>query len=180
MGRMVFLWDFQAFVFSYVLADLPSIQVTSHCLIPCIPRSSSGETTGTLVGSTFTTPSTHFYSSILSTRPNHRSLLSCKHSIVLFNFGLVLRFSAEILSAALTLHIHLTTLLSFLSSLITFSLFTGQVQLPYSITLHTHAEYNQHFTCKGKPLLSEFTSSTPDPFITLSVAPHEAPIVSPW
>ena len=117
-GSDGFLWDFQAFVFSYVLADLPFIQVTSHCLIPCIPRSPSGETTGNLVGSTFTTPSTHFYSSILSTRPNHRSLLSCKHSLVLFNFGLVLRFSAEILSSALTLHIHLTTLLSFLSSLI--------------------------------------------------------------
>ena len=83
------------------------------------------------------------FSSILSSRPNHCSLLSCKHCFMLFNFSLVL-----------TLLIYLTILASFLSSLITCSSLTGQDWLPYSITLNTHAEHDLPFASKGKPPLA--------------------------
>ena len=45
------------------------------------------------------------------------SLLSCKHSLMLFNFSLALTFSAEIISCGLALPINLTILASFLFSL---------------------------------------------------------------
>ena len=93
-------------------------------------------------------------SSILSRWSHHCSLPPCKHSLMLFNFSLILIFSEEILSSGLTLQVHLTIHTSFLSSLITFSSLTGQVSLPYSITLCTHAEYNLPFASKGKPLLA--------------------------
>ena len=79
--------------------------------------------------------------SILSIWPNHCSLLSCKHSLTLFNFSLVISSCTELLSSGLTLYIHLTILAPFLSSLITSSSLTGQVPLPYSITLHTHVDH---------------------------------------
>ena len=66
--------------------------------------------------------------------PDHGSLLSCKHSGMLFNLSLVLSSSAEILSSGLTFHIYLTILASFLSSLITSSSLTGPVSLPYNTT----------------------------------------------
>ena len=64
-------------------------------------------------------------SSILSRLSNHCIVLSCKHSLMLFNFSLVLSSSAEILSSDLTLHNHLTILAPFLSSMLTFSSLTG-------------------------------------------------------
>ena len=76
----------------------------------------------------------------LSRWPNHCSLLSSKHSLMLFNFSLVLSSSAEILSG-LMLFVHLTILASFLFSLLTSSSLISQVSLPYCIRLHTHAEY---------------------------------------
>ena len=42
--------------------------------------------------------------SIHSRAPNHCSLLSCKHSLMLFSFSLVLSSSIETLSSDLTLH----------------------------------------------------------------------------
>ena len=66
-------------------------------------------------------------SSILSRWSNHCSLLSCKHSLVLLNFSLVLRSSAEILISSLLLHNHITIFASFLSILVTSSSLTGQV-----------------------------------------------------
>ena len=68
-------------------------------------------------------------SSILSRWSNHCSLLSCKHSLVLLNFSLVLRSSAEILISSLLLHNHITIFASFLSILITSSSLTGQVSV---------------------------------------------------
>ena len=62
--------------------------------------------------------------------------------------------TAEILSLHLILNIHLTILGSFLSSVITSSSLSGQVSLPYSTTLRTHAEYNLPFATQGKPLLA--------------------------
>ena len=41
-----------------VLVDFFFFQITSNYLIPCFPRSPSGETTTNLEGSTFTRPST--------------------------------------------------------------------------------------------------------------------------
>ena len=72
-------------------------------------------------------------SCILSRWPNHFSLPSCKHSLLFFNFRLVLSFFAKILSSGLTLHIYISILTSFLSSLITSSSLTGQVSLLYSV-----------------------------------------------
>ena len=64
-------------------------------------------------------------SHILSGLLNHCSLLSCKHSLMLFSFNLVLLFSAEILSSCLTFQVHLAIFTSFLSRLITSSSLTG-------------------------------------------------------
>ena len=64
---------------------------------------------------------------ILSRWSNHCRLLSCKHSLVLLNFSLVLRSSAEILISSLLLHNHITIFASFLSILVTSSSLTGQV-----------------------------------------------------
>ena len=68
-------------------------------------------------------------SSILSRWSNHCSLLSCKHSLVLLNFSLVLCSSAEILISSLLLHNHITIFASFLSILVTSSSLTGQVSV---------------------------------------------------
>ena len=68
-------------------------------------------------------------SSILSRWSNHCSLLSCKHSLVLLNFSLVLRSSVEILISSLLLHNHITIFASFLSILVTSSSLTGQVSV---------------------------------------------------
>ena len=89
-------------------------------------------------------------SSILSRWPNHCGPLSCKHFLILFNFSLVLS-SFKIISSDLTLHIHLTTLALFLSSLITSSSLTDQVV--NSLIPCTHAEHDLVFAPQGKPLL---------------------------
>ena len=46
---------------------------------------------------------------------NFSSLLSCKHSLILFNFWLVPSYSTEILSSSLKFHNHLAMLVLFLS-----------------------------------------------------------------
>ena len=56
-------------------------------------------------------------SSILPRWRDQCSLLCCKHSLMLINFSLVLSSPMGILSSGLTLHTHLTILLSFLSTL---------------------------------------------------------------
>ena len=105
---------------------------------------------------------------------------------MLFNFSNARSSSSEILSSDLTLNIHLTMLSSFLSSLIWSSSLTGQVSLPYSTRLRTHAEYNLPFAPKDKPLLANIETKSLNlnhPLlilvITLSNAPPLAPIVSP-
>ena len=122
----------------------------------------------------------------LSRWVNHCRLLSCKHSSKLFNFYLVLRSAAEITYSGLMLDIHLTILASFLSSLITSSSLTGQISLPYCITLCTHAECNLHFVPKRKSSMgNKFTKSFnlhhplhPILVLKLSNAPSLAHIVS--
>ena len=58
---------------------------------------------------------------------------------MLFNFSQVLSSLAKMLSSGLTLHIHLTVIAPFLSSLAKSSYLTDQVSLPYSITMGTCA-----------------------------------------
>lgn len=79
------------------------------------------------------------FSSILFRWPNHCSLLSSKHSPMLFNLTLALIYSEEIPSSGQTFHIHLTIFASFLSSLITSSLF-GQVSPPYIAYYYVHKQ----------------------------------------
>ena len=78
---------------------------------------------------------------------------------MLFNFILVLSFSAEIRSSGLTLHIYLTILASSLSYLITFSYLTGQVSFPYRVALCTHAKCTLFFAPKSKLLVNKGTKS---------------------
>ena len=86
-------------------------------------------------------------SSIPARWPNHCSLLSCRHSLMLLYLGL-------------TLHIYLTILASFISILITSSDLTGQVSLSYSIMLPTHAACNLPYATKVKsPLASKAIES---------------------
>ena len=124
------------------------------------------------------------FSSILSKRPKHCSLLSCKNSFMLFNFSLVLSFSAEILLPDLALDIHLTILTSFIPSLILFSPLTSQASFSYSTMLLTHAEYNLLFSLKGKPLLANKDTKSLNLLhlillIKLPTVPTASPIVSP-
>ena len=69
-------------------------------------------------------------SSIPFRKPNHCSLLSCRHCLMVFSFNLVLSSSAYILCSSLTLHFYVTLTASFLSSLITSSSLAGQSSLP--------------------------------------------------
>ena len=117
---------------------------------------------------------------------NYCSLLSSKHSFMLFNFSLVLSSSAEVLSSCLLFNIYLIILTSFLSSLIACSSLTGQVSLSYSITLCTYTENNLTIAPKGKPLLANKGTKYPNLLhpllilvIPLSTAPSQAGIVSP-
>ena len=167
---------------SYVLVDFRFFQITSEYLISCFPRSFSGETTANLKGSTFTRSSTIVYSFQI-TKPLQSS---CKDSLALFNFSLALSSSAEVLSLGLMLHIHLTILASFRSSLITSSSITGQVSRPYSITLCTHAEYSLSFAPKGRLVLANKSTKSLNLhhpllifLITLASTPRLSPIVSP-
>ena len=74
---------------------------------------------------------------------------------------------------------HLTILASFPFRLITFPSVTGQVSLPYSITLQTHEEYNLLIAAKAKHLLankgtksSELIPSTPHPCYNSTVVEY--------
>ena len=91
---------------------------------------------------------------------------------------------AEILSFGLTLRIHLTTIVSFLSSWIASSSLTGKVWLPHILTIHVLVIYNPHFAPTSKTLLvseSGKCSTLLHPFLilatTLSIASPLASIV---
>ena len=53
------------------------------------------------------------------------------------------------------MHIHLTILVSFLTSLITSFSLTDPASFPYSAMLCTHAEYKLPFALREKPLLAK-------------------------
>jgi len=88
-----------------------------------------------------TSYSIHFFtqsvSSFLSTCPYHHNLFCCSINIISSIPSLSLNSLPGTLSFTLTLHIHLTILISALWSAISFSFLTGQVSLPCSILLHT-------------------------------------------
>lgn len=92
--------DVPAFVFSCVLADFLFFHTSSDYLIPCFIS--------------LTLKVLHWlgqsFFSILSRWPNYCSLLSCNIFLMLFNFGLALSSSAEIVLCGLKLHINLTIL----------------------------------------------------------------------
>ena len=76
-----------------------------------------------------------------------------KYFLVLFNYSLLLSFTAEILSSKLTTDIRSTFLALFLSSLV-ISFLTSQVSLQYSLN-----EVYTPFAPKGKSLLINKTVS---------------------
>ena len=124
------------------------------------------------------------FSPIISRQPNHSSLLSCKHCLILFNLSLGLSSLAEILSSGLALLIHSVVLVSFLSTRNTSFSLTGQLSLPYSILLCIYAEYNLPFAPIGKHLLANKGTKSLNLVhlllilvVSLSTAPSLAPFV---
>ena len=95
-------------------------------LIPCFSTSYTEDTINKFEDSMLLYEA---FSSIFSGWINNCSLLSSKHFLMLFNFCLVLTFSAEIISWGLALPINLTILVSVLFSLIISTFLTGQVPI---------------------------------------------------
>ena len=130
----------------YVLANFRFFQITSDYLISCFPWSSCENTTANLEGSTFTRPITRL-SSIHSRLSLWCSLLSCNLKFI--SSSVVLSSFAEILSSDVA-HASNSPCIIALYSLLSFCSLTGQVSVPYSITLLTHVEYLS-FAPKEKP-----------------------------
>ena len=74
--------------------------------------------------------------------PYHRNLFCCSIKIISSILSLSLNSLLGTLSFTLTLHIHLTILISAHSSATSFSFLTGQVSLPCSILLRTQLLYS--------------------------------------
>ena len=93
-----------------------------------------------------TSYSIHFFtqsvSSFRNTCPYYRNLFCYSISIISFIPSLSLNSLLGALSFTLTLHIHLTILISACWSATSFSFLTGQVSLPCSILLHTQLLYS--------------------------------------
>ena len=81
-------------------------------------------------------------SSFRNTCPYHGSLFCCSISIISSIPSLSLNSLLGTLSFTLTLHIHLTILISARWSTTSFSFLTGQVSLPCSILLRTQLLYS--------------------------------------
>ena len=99
-GRFL-MKDFQTFLslVMSLLTHFPFFQITSDYLISCFSWSSSGETAANLEVLHLLDQA---LSSILSRCPKHCNLLSCKNSILLFNFSRVPSSFVEILSSNLS------------------------------------------------------------------------------
>ena len=95
-----------------------------------------------------TSYSIHFFtqsvSSFCNTCPYHRSLFCCSTKIILSIPSLSLNSSLGTLYFTLTLHIHLTILISAHWSSALFSFLTGQVSLQCSI-LHSESQKARHY-----------------------------------
>src|SRR5207247_9410067 len=90
--------------------------------------------------------------SLRSTCPNHLSLSRLTTLSTPIIPSLLLSSSLDLLSFRVTPDIHLTMLFSVLTSLCISSAFIGQVSLPYTSTLCTHALYIFPFTLNEAPL----------------------------
>src|SRR5437899_3317504 len=90
--------------------------------------------------------------SLRSTCPNHLSLPRLTTLSTPTIPSPRLSSSLDLLSFRVTPDIHLTMLFSVLTSLCISSTFIGQVSLPYTSTLCTHALYIFHFTINEAPL----------------------------
>ena len=108
--------------FSHVIFGLP---------LPLLPL--------TIISILFFTPS------FLNTCPIHLSLLHLITSLIFSMSILSLSSAFVFFSLSDTLHIHLTSLISALSSFASCSTFTAHVSLPYIIELQTHAPYTFPF-----------------------------------
>src|SRR6266403_258604 len=89
---------------------------------------------------------------LCATCPNHLSLLRLITLSTLSIPKPFLRSLVLLLSFSVTPDIHLTMLFSVLTSLCISSFFIGQVSLPYTSTLCTHALYIFPFTLNEAPL----------------------------
>ena len=125
----------------------------------------SGETTTNLEGTTLLRSLDQALSFIRFRWPNHCRLLSCKHSLMLFNFNRFLSPTAEILSSWFPSN-H-PCIIPLQSDHI--FVFNWQVSIPCSITIGAYAKYNLPFVPKDKPLLANkgtksLTLHHPDPW----------------
>src|SRR5271163_318253 len=125
-------------------------------------------------------------SCFLSTCPNHLSLPRLTTSATATKPNRSFNFTLAILSFKVTLHIHLTIILSVLSNLCISSTFIGHVSLPYTSTLCTQALYNLPFTLREAPLdvrIGDNSLNLAHAHLTLALdassAPPPDPIISP-
>ena len=118
--------------FSYVIFGLP---------LPLLPS--------TVISILFFTQS---FLSFLNICPIHLSLLHLITSLI-FLMPILSLSSAFVFSLSDTPHIHLTILISALSSFVSCSAFTAHVSLPYIIELPTHAPYTFPFNLNATFLL---------------------------
>lgn len=142
IGQAFFMNYFQIFQhFSWHPAGIPFFQIALLLPLYKLPTSSNYQ---------------HFLDQELffsfSSWQNHCNLL-CEHSLKIFSDNMFWVSPAEILSCGLTLHIHLTILASFLSSLITLPSSTDKVWLPHSVPIHVPVVYVLPFASTSKTLL---------------------------
>ena len=138
----------------------------------------SGATTTNLEGTTLLRLLDQALSFIRFRWPNHCSVLSCKHSLMLFNFNLFLSPNAKILSSWFSSnHPCITPLQSN-----HFFVFNWQTSIPCSITISTHAKYNLPFAPKDKPLIANKGTKSltlHHPHLILGIGLSNAPPLSP-
>jgi len=105
--------------------------------------------------------SIHFFtqsvSSFCSTCPYHRKLFCCSINIISSIPSLSLNSLLGTLSFTLTIHIHLTILISARWSATSFSFLTDQVSLPCIILLHTQLLYSLPLLTKERKKKKEST-----------------------
>jgi len=127
--------------------------------------------------------SIHFFtqsmSSFRNTCPYHRNLFCCSTKIISSIPSLSLHSLRGTLSFALTLHIHLTVLISALWSAILFSFQTGQVSLRYSILFRTQLLYNLPLLINDISLLVSNGTNCRDLFHPIRILASAAASASP-
>jgi len=122
-------------IHSILLVQITCLTIFLHNLFPC-PLGLEPSTSYSI----------HFFtqsvSSFRSTCPYHRNLFCCSINIILSIPSLYLNSLLGTVCFTLTLHIHLTIVISAAWSATSFSFLTGQVSLPCSILLHTQLLYS--------------------------------------